>query len=274
MTRYTEYWGLSVAPFDNTPDPRFLFQSPQHQEGLARLRYVVESRKGAGMLTGVFGCGKTLLARALLNSLPSSQYRIVYLANPLMSDVDLLHGIALKLQVADLPTRRSDVLVDVVLDSIERALKENARDGKDTLVIVDEAHVIREDRVLEELRLLLNFQENDRFLLTLLLMGQPELKDLVDHNKPLAQRISMGYHLAALTEQETAQYVAHRLRVAGATSGEWFTEEALRVLYEHSGGIPRRINQLADFALLTGMGHRVRQIDEAILQDVATSVGV
>ena len=271
---YADYWKLACLPFENTPDPRFLYLSSQHQEGLARLQYVVEARKGAGVLTGVFGCGKTLMARALLGRLPTGRYRIAYLANPLMSEVELLHGIAHRLNVANLPDRRSDVLVDVLLDTIGQALRENARDGKETLVIIDEAHVIRDDRVMEELRLLLNFQDEDRFLFTLILMGQPELKDMIDRSKPLAQRIYVSYHLVALTDVETAAYVRHRLTVAGAQIPDLFTERALQLLHEFSGGIPRRINQLADLALLTGMGQSLSQVDEGLIRETAATAAV
>lgn len=271
---YTDYWGLTCLPFENTPDPRFFYQSPQHQEGLARLLYVVQGRKGAGILTGVFGCGKTLLARALFAQLPASRYRIAYVANPLMSDVELLHGIAQKLHASNLPDRRSEVLVDVLLGAIEKVVLDNDRDGKETLLVVDEAHLIQEERALEELRMLLNFQAEDHFLLTLLLMGQPELKDLVDRHKPLAQRVCMGYHLVPFSKPETAEYVRHRLTVAGAAQPTLFTERALALLHDSSGGIPRRINQLADLALLAGMGKEAKQIDEALLQDSLASIGV
>jgi len=272
---YGDYWGLSQLPFENTPDPRFLFQSPHHQEGLARLTYVIEGRKGAGLLTGVFGCGKTLLARALLGQLSPSRYRMVYIGNPLMSEVELLHGIATKLNVPDLPDRRSDLLTDVLLDAMGRTLQDNMRDGKDTLIIVDEAHVIRDARVLEELRLLLNFQEEDRFLLTLILMGQPELKELVDRDKPLSQRMCLGYHLVPLTEPETGAYLKHRLSVAGAKDpGSIFAKRAVKLLFEHSAGIPRRINQLADLAMVSGMGKKLKQIDDAVIKDAVASLGV
>jgi len=271
---YADYWQLSCMPFENTPDPRFFYASSQHQEGLARLAYVVQSRKGAGVLTGVFGCGKTLIARSLLRELSPNRFRIIYIANPLMSEVELLHGIAYKLNIPDLVQKRSDILIDSLIESIEHSLKENARDGKDTLLLVDEAHVIRDEKVFEELRLLLNFQDEERFFLTLLLMGQPELKEMVDRNKPLSQRICVGYHLAALNAQESSDYVRHRLNVAGARNTSIFTEKALKVLYEFSGGIPRRINQLADMALMAGMGKEVKYIDEALIQEASSSIGV
>lgn len=270
---YLEYWGLTAFPFENTPNPRFFYQSAQHQEALARLSYVVENRKGAALLTGVFGCGKTLVARSLLSQLSDSRFRTAYLANPLMSSVELLRAIAAKLHVPNLPERRSDVLADALLEAIEHVLLENARDGKDTVVIVDEAHVIKDEEVIEQLRLLLNFQSEERFLLTLILMGQPELKDMVDRHKPLAQRLSLGYHLEALSSQETADYVRYRLSVA-ETIRELISPKALELLYQYSGGIPRRINQLGDLALVSGMSKQATQIDEAIIRDAASSLGV
>lgn len=270
---YIAYWGLRELPFENTPNPRFLYQSAQHEEALARLTYVVEGRKGAAALTGVFGCGKTVIARKLLAQLPESRYRTAYVANPLMSGVELLHGIAEKLHVPDLPQQRSEVLVGSVLGAIERVLRDNARDGKDTLIIVDEAHLIKEEAVIEQIRLLLNFQDEDRFLLALILMGQPELKEMIDRHKPLAQRIAMGFHLGPLSVQDVGDYVRHRLRVAGSEA-ELFSAKALEMLHEHSGGIPRRINQLGDLALISGMSRGARQIDEAVIHDAVGSVGV
>lgn len=270
---YAAYWGLTELPFENTPNPRFLYQSPQHQEALARLTYVVEGRKGAGVLTGVFGCGKTLIARALLAQLAESRYRAVYLSNPLMSGMELLHAIAARLHVPQLAATRSEVLMDSLIDSIEHALRENLRDGKETVIIVDEAHLIEDVAVMEQLRLLLNFQDEDLFLLTLILMGQPELKELIDRHKPLAQRICMGYHLEALSVHETAEYVGFRLSVAGANR-EIFTPAALHLLHQLCGGIPRRINQLGDLSLVSGMAKQAQQIDELIIRDASASLGI
>lgn len=270
---YASYWGLNALPFENTPNPKFLYQSPKHQEALARLAYVVENRKGAAVLTGVFGCGKTLIARSLLARLSESRYRTVYIANPVMSGVELLHAIAGKLHAPHLAATRLEVLIGTLLDSIEHALRENLRDGKETVVVVDEAHLIEDEGVIEQLRLLLNFQDDDRFLLTLILMGQPELKEIIDRHKPLAQRLCMGYHLEALSNQETAEYVRTRLRVAGAAR-EIFTAHALELLHQLSGGIPRRINQLSDLAMISGMGKQATQIDESILRDASASLGI
>jgi len=256
---YEEYWGLKEKPFENTPDPRFLYSSGQHDEALSRLVYVVRENKGAGMLTGVFGCGKTLLGRSLLGELEKDVYKVAYLTNPRMEDIDLLRVIAHHLGSPELPVSKSDILI-----SLEKTFANNMRDGKKTVIIIDEAHVIEKDSVFEEIRLLLNYQLEDKFLLTLLLLGQPELKDKVESNKQLLQRIAMRYHLKGLTQGETEKYIKHRLNIAGSTK-DIFAPEALRLAFVRSAGIPRRINQICDMSLLTGFSKKVNTIDESIV---------
>ena len=145
------------------------------------------------------------------------------------------------------------------------------RNGRETVVIIDEAHTIRDSEVFEEVRLLMNFQLETRFLLTLLLLGQPELKALVDDNKQLSQRIAIRCYLNSLAPVETVAYVRHRLSVAGR-EGPLFTDGALKAVFEHSGGIPRRINQVCDMSLFTGFGVGARQVDEAVVEDAVNAL--
>jgi type II secretory pathway predicted ATPase ExeA len=270
---YAEYWGLTDKPFENTPDPRFVYYSSQHEEALSRLLYVVREGKGVGMLSGVFGCGKTLLARILLKELDKDIYMTAYIANPYLSYAELLMNIAYYLGDKELPERKTDVLVNVVLERLSKILENNMRDGKKTVVIIDEAHVIKDKQVWEELRLILNFQLEDRFLLTLLLLGQPELKEIIDANKPLVQRIAIRCHLENLNAEETKKYVLHRLAVCGRTQ-PIFSEEAQRLIYEKSGGIPRRINHICDLALSSGFGKGLSMIDTDVIKDVAGDLTV
>ncbi len=270
---YEEYWGLSEMPFENTPDPRFLYYSPQYEEGLSRLLYVVERRKGAGMLTGVFGCGKTVLGQALFNALNKNIYQIAFVNNPHLKSVELLRAIARQLGAENLPEKITEMSTDHFLQVISNILLNNAKDGKETLVIIDEAHVIDDIDVFEELRLLLNFQVENRFLLTLLLMGQPELRERIRKNKQLTQRIAMGYHLAPLSQDETWVYITHRLEITG-NRRSIFTEQAIKPVYENSGGIPRRINQICDMSLVTGFAKRADKVDEGIVQEAVDSLGV
>lgn len=265
---YEQYWNLKLKPFENTPDPAFLYYSPQHEEGLNRMLYVVKERKGAGLLTGVYGCGKTLLARALMKELESSVYKVALLTNPRLDDVEMLRMIAYNLGISEPPTRKADILI-----TLERVLQNNMNDGKKTVVVVDEAHAIEDKNIFEELRLLLNYTADDKFLLTLLILGQPELKDKIETNKQLNQRIAMRFFLEALNSAETEHYMAHRLQVAGG-SISLFTKDAVALIHERSGGIPRRINQLCDSSLLTGYGKTSKVIDSELVQETIKSLSL
>ncbi len=263
---YEEYWKLKEKPFRNTPDPRFLYYSAQHEEALMRMLYTVKERMGAGMLTGVFGCGKTVLGQTLLNELTGEKYKIAFITNPQLEYIELLRAIVRNLKAIELPAKKTELSADYLLEVLNDILVNNARDGRETVVIIDEAHIIREERIFEELRLLLNFQLQDRFLLTLLLLGQPELKQRIEDNKQLEQRIAIKCHLESLTKEDTGNYISHRLKVAGREE-PLFTEKAIRTIYEISGGIPRRINRLCDLCLLNGFGKEVEIIDEKIVNE-------
>ena len=265
---YEKHWGLAEKPFENTPDPKFIYFSSQHEEGLSRLLYAVKEGKGAGMLTGVFGCGKTLLGRTLLRELDKDIYKVAYIANPYLNYEELLMHIVYNLGGKDLPERKTEVLINVVLERLNEILKNNMRDGKKTVILIDEAHVIKDRQVWEELRLILNFQLEDKFLLTLLLLGQPELKEIIDANKQFVQRIAVKYYIGNLNEQETGNYILHRLHVAGGDK-KIFTDKAYNQIFKKSGGIPRRINHICDLALFSAFGSNLAIVDEDIIKDAA-----
>ena len=264
---YLEYWKLQKKPFENTPDPAFFYLSPQHEEALSRLLYVVREEKGLGLLTGVFGCGKTLLSRALNMELEKDIYRVAFITNPRVEDIDLLRLIAHNLGAPELPTRKSDILI-----VLEKLIANNWRDKKKTVIVIDEAHAIEDVRVFEEIRLLLNIQLEDKFLVTILLIGQPELREKLESNKQLSQRIAMRYHLDALNSTNTADYIKFRMKVACAEK-EIFTEDAINLVYLRSGGIPRRINQICDMALVVGFGKNQPQVDMYVVQEAIDSLG-
>src|SRR5438874_454137 len=171
---YEAYWQLSEPPFDNSPNPKFFYLSPEHEEALVRLVYTVRHRKGCGMLTGEYGCGKTTLSRALIQRLEAERYEIGLLTNPSWTPVDFLREALYQLGVESRERTKSDLL-----HQLNDVLFRNYREGRDTVLIVDEAQLIDDDAVFEELRLLMNFQTDDRLLVTLLLIGSPELRDLV-----------------------------------------------------------------------------------------------
>lgn len=268
---YEEYWKLTEKPFENTPDPRFFYYSAQHEEALMRLTYVIQERKGAAMLTGVFGCGKTLIASALFEKLQRGSYRMALIANPQLEYVELLRTIAIRLGATGLPIKKTELLTDFLLDTLGEILENNANDGKDTVVVIDEAHIIEDKKIFEELRMLLNFQRKDRFLLTLLLLGQPELRKNIDNIKQLAQRIAIRYHLDRLSKQDTEAYIGHRLKIAGRVD-PIFTSEATELIYQQSGGIPRRINHICDMSLFIGFGKKAERIDEGIIKEVVSDL--
>lgn len=265
---YEKYWQLTKKPFENTPDPEFLYHSNQHEEALARLLYAIRERKGAAVLTGVFGCGKTLLGQAILKELSEDRYRIAFINYPLFSHIEFLLAVTKSLGSHDLPTKKTEVLINVVLDNLNSTLLNNSREGKDSVIIIDEAHIIEDIQIYESLRLLLNFQLPDRFLLTLLLFGQPELREKIELNKQLEQRIAIKCHLANLNLEDTISYIIHRLKVVGRQE-PIFTKEAMESIYEHTGGIPRRINRLCDICLLSGFAKNLDQIDDAVVLEEA-----
>jgi len=270
---YEEHWKLKEKPFENTPDPRFLYRSSQHDEGLARLLYAVQERRPAVLLTGVFGCGKTLLSRGLFAELNSNVYQTAYVPNPHYNPVELLRAIARSLGAENLPIKLTEMSSDYFLEVIGSILQNNEKDGKKTVLVVDEAHTLSKPEIFEELRMLLNFQEETHPWFTLVLMGQPELKERVQKHKQFLQRIPIAFHLGPLELKQVGEYVKHRWNVA-AESAHPFTQDAITAIYENSGGIPRRINQICDMALMVGFYGGLKSIDGNAIMEAATGQGV
>jgi general secretion pathway protein A len=258
---YRKFWGLTKYPFENVPDPSFTFFSFEYQEALSRIMYGLERNKGAMLLTGEIGCGKTLLSRVLIQQLADDKFDIGLIANPSLAPTELLIEALYQLGLPSPSNIKTDMLK--VLNS---KLLENANAGKNTILIVDEAQAMQNES-LEEIRMLLNFQANDRFLLNLVIMGQPELRDTVRKNKQLDQRIAIRYHLNPMNRQETIQYILFRLEKAEGTK-KIFSDEAFEEIYRYSEGIPRKINNICDLSLLIGFGEKSEIIDERIISKV------
>jgi general secretion pathway protein A len=263
---YEEHWGLDAPPFENVPDPKYYFPSSKHEEALHRLLYGVEARKGAIMLTGEIGCGKTLLSRALILHLTKQKYDIALIPNPSFEVTGFLTEVLYQLGIA-----ASGSKIDLVHQLNDRLL-ENQKRGMDTVIVVDEAQAIEDDMIFEELRLLLNFQLNDRFLLTLVMMGQPEFRERVMALKQLSQRVAIRYHLPPFSAEDTASYIHFRMKTAGCKR-EVFTKYATFRIFQQSGGIPRNINTLCDLCLLLGYIDKAEKIDVSIVERAAVDVG-
>ena len=262
---YKEYWGVKKKPFENSPDPDFLFHSDEHDEAMMRLLYAIQSSKGAALLTGEYGCGKTLMMHTLIGELSSDKFNIAYLTNPRWKADELIQEILYQLDV----DYDSDSRVKM-LHELNDFLFENVKNGKHTIIIVDEAQIITDYDTFEELRCLLNFQLNDRFLLTLFIVGQPELKSMVQKIPQLDQRISVRYHLKRFNLQEVAKYIYYRLRVAGRDE-PIFGEDAIRAIFEYSNGTPRKINNICDLSLVIGFGQKVQTINAELINGIIES---
>jgi len=259
---YEDFYGLTEKPFNKTPDPRFLFQSRQHAEALARLQHAVEEQDIV-LLTGDIGSGKTMLSRALIDSLDGN-YHPALIINPRLSPAQLLRTIALRLGMDDTGRYRHGIL-----EGINAKLYELFEAGKRPAIFIDESQLIPGKAAFEELRLLTNFQLDDRNLLSLVLIGQTELRERLDRRpyRALRQRIGMQCHLSPLDRAETEAYILHRLKVAGRES-PLFDPQALALLYEHAEGIPRRINIIAGNALIEGFGNEAEIIGSEIIDSV------
>lgn len=260
---YLEYWGLKKFPFENVPDPEFMYLSSEHEEALARLLYVARGNKGVVLVTGEVGSGKTTLSRVLIQQLPPTKFDVGLMTNPTLKSLDFLREI---LNNLDLKSHRYSSKSEL-LKLLNKKMLENIQNNKTTLLIFDEAHLISKE-TFEEIRLLLNFQLNDKFMLTIILFGQPELRDIIRRIKQLDQRIAVKYHLNPLNHEEAVKYIDFRLEKAGS-KGNIFTRQAADEIYAYSKGIPRIINNVCDMSLLAGFLSKAEIIAPDIIKKVA-----
>ena len=264
---YESFYGLTAKPFQKTPDPRFFFRSEGHQEALDRLLYAVEERE-LTVLVGEVGTGKTLLTRALLDELDDTRHEVAMLINPRLAPTQLLRALAVEWGVTKPRRYKADVW-----GQLSDRLWECHEAGVLPVAIIEEAQIIKRPDVFDELRLLTNFQLDDANLLSLILVGQPELKARLrrDRLRAFRQRIGIQFELLPLSEADSARYIQHRLAVAGRTE-PLFTEGALAALYEHSQGLPRSLNNLANMALLAGFTRQMHEVDVDLVHSIVHEV--
>ena len=270
---YAPFFGLQHPPFSIAPDPRYLFMSERHREALAHLLYGLDAGGGFVLLTGEVGAGKTTVCRCFLEQIPS-HCNVAYIFNPKLTVRELLRSICDEFGVPHKPTVPGGVeTVKDYIDPLNASLLAAHAAGRNTVLIIDEAQNLSAD-VLEQLRLLTNLETSERKLLQIILIGQPELRAMVakPSMEQLAQRVIARFHLGALSPQETQQYIAHRLAVAGLTGPLPFDRGALRRVHALSHGVPRRINLLCDRALLGAYAAGARQVNRAIVNRAAREV--
>ena len=265
MPMYTQHFELSELPFSIAPNPRYLFLSPQHREALAHLLYGVGVGGGFVVLTGEVGMGKTTLCRALIDQLPQD-VEIALIFNPRLSSRELLASICDELQISYSGPKAS---LKELIDALNTHLLRAHASGRRVLVLIDEAQNLRFD-VLEQVRLLTNLETNQHKLLQIILVGQPELNDILDRPnlRQLAQRITARYHLEPLNLDATRDYIRHRLKVADARR-EIFTPGGVREIFRRSLGIPRLVNLIGDRALLAAYTLGKREVDRSMVRRAA-----
>ena len=277
---YSQHFGLRQDPFSIAPDPRYLFMSERHREALAHLLFgVAGPDKAAGgtgggfvLLTGDIGTGKTTICRCFLEQIPVGCH-VAYIFNPKLTVVELLQSICEEFHIALQPSASAPVTAKHYIDALNAFLLQSHADGQSSVLIIDEAQNLQAD-VLEQLRLLTNLETNARKLLQIVLIGQPELRTMLARPEleQLAQRVIARFHLDALTEDESAQYIQHRLAVAGHAGPLPFDRRALQAIHRLARGVPRRINLLCGRAMLGAWATGQHGVNRSIVDKAAGEV--
>jgi general secretion pathway protein A len=260
---YQAFYGFQEMPFNITPDPRFLYLSPTHHDALQHLKYGVQERKGFIVLVGEVGCGKTTLCRRFL--IDTERFDTALILNPRVTETQMLKAILTELGETKLARSQVDLVAQM-----NRVLLERIHRGRDIVLIIDEAQNLS-FAVLEQIRLLSNLETDQQKLLQIVLMGQPELKEVLAREdlRQLRQRILVHYELHPLSLEDTRHYIHHRLTLAGGMGRPGFTPWALRAIHKGSKGIPRIVNNLCDKAMLSAF---IRESDEVNYWDVRRAI--
>jgi len=277
---YAKNFGLTQDPFSIAPDPRFLFMSERHREALAHLLYGVAGADGSGigagggfvLLTGEIGTGKTTICRCFLEQIPAHCH-VAYIFNPKLTVAELLQSICEEFHIAAPPAAVPSAGVKNHVDALNAFLLQSHAAGHNCVLIIDEAQNLSPD-VLEQLRLLTNLETNERKLLQIVLIGQPELRAMLERPQleQLAQRVIARFHLDALNATESNHYIGHRLAVAGYTGPLPFDAKALQRIHALARGVPRRINLLCGRALLGAWANGLRRVNRAVVDQAAAEV--
>jgi len=262
---YESFYGLQERPFDLTPDPRYLFLTPKHQEALTNLHYGITQRKGVTMVLGPAGTGKTTLVRAALAAVAEGGGHCISVSNPTLTRAEFVELLARGFSLSPAAAGSKTTL----LAELEVRLREYLAAGMATALVIDEAQGLS-DELLEEVRLLVNLETDTAKLLPLVLAGQDELSERLARPScaALKQRVALRCHLLPLSARETAQYIASRLRMAGGVPGDAFTRDAIDIIHQRSGGIPRTISVICDNSLMSGFAVDQRPVGRQLVLEV------
>jgi len=262
---YQRFYGLRELPFELTPDPKYLFFTPRHREALSNLEYGLSAAKSITVLIGEAGTGKTTLLRAALASERCANVRCVYMNNPALTREEFVRMLANRFNLS----AESSASKAVLLNELEGVLLERRKRGEITALVIDEAQSLSNE-LLEEIRLLANIDTPSEKLLPLVMAGQPELSARLEETglRQLKQRVALRCEITPFELHETAAYIASRLRTAGGVPSKLFSREAVSLIHEHSGGIPRTVSVICDNALLSGMALERQPVDQAIVLEV------
>jgi general secretion pathway protein A len=262
---YEKFYGLRERPFDLTPNPKYLYLTGSHREALSNIQYGITGRKGITLLIGEAGTGKTTLVRAALEAVVGPYIRCVYVNNPVLTREEFYEFLAPKFGLSE----RASASKARFLSELEDAVIGRHRAGGVTALVIDEAQSLPHE-LLEEVRLLANFETATEKLLPVVLTGQPELAARLEHEalRQLKQRVALRCDLAALDIRETAAYISGRVAIAGGDSTQMFTREAVQTIYERSRGIPRTISVICDNALLTGFASGMKPVGSNLVLEV------
>ncbi|MGD0884981.1 MAG: AAA family ATPase [Thermodesulfovibrionales bacterium] len=267
---YLEYYHLREHPFSNVVDNRFYYSSPHHANVITKLKYAIDTRKGLAVVIGDIGAGKTTLARRLLEELDETKYEatLLVIIHSSVSSEWLFKKFAMQLGIT--PPLSEDKVE--LLSHIYRRLVEINENGRTAVLLMDEVQMLKSKEIMEEFRGLLNMEMPDGKMVNLLFFGLSGLEDVLSLDEPLKQRVAMKITLRPFSEDDTTNYIKHRLAVAGSTD-EIFLDEAFTAIYRYSSGTPRLINTIGDNALLEGYLFKARHIDSKIIKAVAIDLG-
>ncbi len=267
---YERHWQLERAPFDHDRRSDSFFSGRLHQEAIVKLNYLIEHGKGAAALVGASGTGKTHVLEIVRQQVSLGR-PVLQLVYPQLSSQELVAFLTHELGGSLPDDHSANMGLDVLLRSFEARLRELTNAGNEPVIMIDDAHLIEDRRVFQTLHQLMNFQQPGRSNFALILAGQPELIGTLQTTTQIADRMAFHCFLQSLTESESAEYIDHRLKVAGRTR-PIFEPSALRVVYELSSGIPRRINRLCDFALLVGYANQLQRISADQIEGVHSEI--